>query len=264
MAGERGRKRRWARRAALAVLVLFLAVAGLLVWRFRAELRSYQISQQYTSSQLEDQLEENNTVIQDAVETAPEINVRSPTEEERQALQDGTLTGEELAKRLVGGADSAPEKGGAAEEAKAQSGASAAGAQSPLPSDVSASAPAKQSDYSERLSALVAQVYVLREEYLNDLARLEANARADYGALPESERTAARLTSLAGDYIAKGTALEKECDGKMDAILTEMERLIAENEGDESFPDLVFDSYLQEKSLKKAWYMSKLEEKGLI
>ena len=65
-------------------------------------------------------------------------------------------------------------------------------------------------------------------------------------------------------YLAKATALEKECDGKMDAVIAEMERLIKENNGDMSLTDTVFDTYVKEKSIKKAWYLSRLKEKGLV
>ena len=58
--------------------------------------------------------------------------------------------------------------------------------------------------------------------------------------------------------------LEKECDGKMDALVAAMEKLIRENQGDMTLVDTVVDTYANEKSLKKAWYMAKLEENGLV
>ena len=50
----------------------------------------------------------------------------------------------------------------------------------------------------------------------------------------------------------------------MDAVIAEMERLIKENNGDMSLTDTVFDTYVKEKSIKKAWYLSRLKEKGLV
>ena len=50
----------------------------------------------------------------------------------------------------------------------------------------------------------------------------------------------------------------------MDAIIAQMETLIQANNGDMSLTDTVFNTYVNEKSLKKAWYMSRLQEKGLI
>ena len=69
---------------------------------------------------------------------------------------------------------------------------------------------------------------------------------------------------MTGGYLSKASALEKECDGKMDEIVSAMETLIKENSGDMSLVDTVVYTYANEKSLKKAWYMSKLEEKGLV
>ena len=43
-----------------------------------------------------------------------------------------------------------------------------------------------------------------------------------------------------------------------------MKTLIKENKGDMTLVDTVIETYANEKRLKKAWYMSKLEEKGWL
>ena len=50
----------------------------------------------------------------------------------------------------------------------------------------------------------------------------------------------------------------------MDEIVTAMESLIRANGGDMALVDKVVYTYANEKSLKKAWYMSELEKKGLV
>ena len=229
-----------------SLLALLVLVGGSLVWHFRDEIKAYQISQKYTSSELEDQLNGNDETIRDAVDAAEGVTVRAPTEEERQALQDGTLSEEELAERLTGSTES----GG--EPQTPTSGGSA------TPSDTAKEA------YQKQLSALVARVYVLREQYVNTLAGMESAAKAEYHAIPEAERTRSKLLSLVSRYLDQASTLEKECDAKMDGIVSEMEQLIQENNGDMSLLDTVVYSYANEKSLKKAWYMSRLQEKGLI
>ena len=231
----------------LAVLVL---AVGLLAWRFRKEIQAFTISRQYSTAELEGQLAENDQTIRDAVEASSDVTVRAPTDEEREALRDGSLSQEELIGRLTGesaagSSDSAPETAAPEEQPAEQ-------------------APAEPPEYQKQLSALIAQVYVLREEYLAALDNMETSAKADYRALSDSQRTAGKLASLVSDYIGRATRLEKECDGKMDAIIAQMETLIQANNGDMSLTDTVFNTYVNEKSLKKAWYMSRLQEKGLI
>ena len=234
----------------LIVLAVLVLTVGLLAWRFRKEIQAFAISRQYSTAELEGQLADNDQTIRDAVEASSDVTVRAPTEEEREALRDGSLSQEELIGRLTGesaagSSDSAPETAAPEEQPAEQ-------------------APAEPPEYQKQLSALIAQVYVLREEYLAALENMEVSAKADYRALSGSQRTAGKLASLVSDYIGRATRLEKECDGKMDAIIAQMETLIQANNGDMSLTDTVFNTYVNEKSLKKAWYMSRLQEKGLI
>ena len=245
----RKKKRRTGRTVLLIVLAVLVLAVGLLAWRFRKEIQAFTISRQYSSAELEDQLADNDQTIRDAVEASSDVTVRAPTEEEREALRDGSLSQEELIGRLTDG--SAPAN-------------APAGETEPAVGTPSEEAPAEPSEYQKQLSALIAQVYVLREEYLAALENMEVSAKADYKALSDSQRTAGKLASLVSDYIGRATRLEKECDGKMDAIIAQMETLIQANNGDMSLTDTVFNTYVNEKSLKKAWYMSRLQEKGLI
>lgn len=249
-ADGRRKKRKTARTVLLIVLAVLLLAVGLLAWRFRKEIQAFAISRQYSTAELEGQLADNDQTIRDAVEASSDVTVRAPTEEEREALRDGSLSQEELIGRLTGelaagSSDSAPETAAPEEQPAEQ-------------------APAEPPEYQKQLSALIAQVYVLREEYLAALENMETSAKADYRALSDSQRTAGKLASLVSDYIGRATRLEKECDGKMDAIIAQMETLIQANNGDMSLTDTVFNTYVNEKSLKKAWYMSRLQEKGLI
>ena len=121
-----------------------------------------------------------------------------------------------------------------------------------------------ESAYQKELSALIAKVYVLREEYTLALDTMYADAKAEYLALPAEKRTKTQLAKMAKGYLSQASALEKECDGKMDEVVRAMETLIRDNDGDLGLVDTVVYTYANEKSLKKSWYMSKLEQKGLL
>ena len=118
--------------------------------------------------------------------------------------------------------------------------------------------------YQKELSAIIAKVYVLREDFTMALDNMYDDAKAEYIALPAEKRTKSNLVKMASKYLDKATTLEKECDKRMDAIVADMEKLIQENNGDMSLVDTVVYSYANEKSLKKSWYMSKIQEKGLV
>ena len=258
------------RKTILCTILVLLAVslAGLLWWQ-RDNLKAVHAATQHTSDELEEKLEENRQMIEEAVRSASEVTVREVTEEERQALRDGSMTQEQLMERLTGSgggepsqpdAESAvpasrPESGGKTDAAPETPDAAAAGEKSEQ---------SAESSYQKELSALIAKVYVLREEYTLALDTMYADAKAEYLALPAEKRTTTQLAKMAKGYLSRANALEKECDVKMDEVIRAMETLIRDNNGDLTLVDTVVYTYANEKSLKKSWYMTKLEQKGLL
>ena len=258
------------RKTILCTVLVLLAVslAGLFWWQ-RDNLKAVHAATQHTSDELEEKLEENQQMIEEAVRSASEVTVREVTEEERQALRDGSMTQEQLMERLTGSGGgepsqpdaetavpaSRPESGGKTDAAPETPDAAAAGEKSEK---------SAESSYQKELSALIAKVYVLREEYTLALDTMYADAKAEYLALPAEKRTTTQLAKMAKGYLSRANALEKECDGKMDEVIRAMETLIRDNNGDLTLVDTVVYTYANEKSLKKSWYMSKLEQKGLL
>ena len=242
------------RKTILCTILVLLAVslAGLFWWQ-RDNLKAIHAATQHTSAELEEKLEENQQMIQEAVKAAGEVTVGEITEEDRQAFRDGSMTQEELVERLTNGGEGEPR-----EEPASTSRPESDGTPPPEPPK-----PAENT-YQKELSALIAKVYVLREEYTLALDTMYADAKAEYLALPAEKRTKTQLLKMARGYLSRAFALEKECDGKMDEIVRAMEKLLRENNGDLGLVDTVVYTYANEKSLKKSWYMSKLEQKGLI
>lgn len=242
------------RKTILCTILVLLAVslAGLFWWQ-RDNLKAIHAATQHTSAELEEKLEENQQMIQEAVKAAGEVTVGEITEEDRQAFRDGSMTQEQLVERLTNGGEGEPR-----EEPASTSRSESDGTPPPEPPK-----PAENT-YQKELSALIARVYVLREEYTLALDTMYADAKAEYLALPAEKRTKTHLLKMARGYLSRASALEKECDGKMDEIVRAMEKLLRENDGDLGLVDTVVYTYANEKSLKKSWYMSKLEQKGLI
>ena len=246
------------RKTILCTVLVLLAVslAGLLWWQ-RDNLKAIHAATQHTSAELEEKLEENRQMIEEAVRSASEVTVREVTEEEQLMER---LTGSGGGEPSQPDAESAgpasrPESGGKTDAAPETPDAAAAGEKSEQ---------SAESSYQKELSALIAKVYVLREEYTLALDTMYADAKAEYLALPAEKRTTTQLAKMAKGYLSRANALEKECDGKMDEVIRAMETLIRDNNGDLTLVDTVVYTYANEKSLKKSWYMAKLEQKGLL
>ena len=118
--------------------------------------------------------------------------------------------------------------------------------------------------YEEQLQAIVDRVYALRAEYLQALDDLQGEAVAAYKAIPKSQRNKKAIVNFVSTYIAKATTLEKQCDGKMDALVKELTQLQKKYGQSMELVEAVKYTYANEKSLKKAWYMSELEKRGMI
>lgn len=242
----------------LLVLLAGVVVAGILL---RDNIGAVLTGLRYSSEELEEQIEQNDQAIKDAADIVPDVVIRDLTEEDRQALKDGTITTEELIQSMI---EPKPEP-----ETEPKPEPSTAGTQTPKqeqPEDGKneVQAPAVQvADYQKKLAAMIAEVYVLREEFLIKLDNLMAEAKAEYIALPKAERTGTKLTSLASKYYAKAHSLELECDARMKEIIGRMETLLKEHNGDLAIAQSVYDVYLNEKSLKKSWYLAELRKRGI-
>lgn len=239
-------------------LAILLCVGGLLVWQWN-NIQAVISFARFSQEELEEKLLEKDQAIKDAVDSIPNLTIRDITQEEKDALKEGTLTPEELVQNLTQ-SDPKPEQ---QPQIKPEQPQQEEKPPATLP-EQSKEDPPQQPDYDQRLSELIAQVYVLREEFLGKLDDLQAEATVAYLAIPVNERTTKTVANLVGEYMSKGLDMEKECDAQIEQIVVEMETLLKENGGDMSIAQTVYDTYVEEKSLKKAWYMAELKKRGMM
>ena len=255
------RKKKVARTLLVVALAVLLCVGGLLVWQWN-NVRAIINFTRFSQEELEEKLSEKDQAIKDAVDSIPNITIRDITQEEKDALKEGTLTQEELVQDLIQ-SDPKPEQQPESKVEQPPKEEKPPAAQPEQPPQQQEEAP-QQGDYEKRLSELIAQVYVLREEFLVKLDNLQAEATAAYLAIPVDQRTTKNVANLVSGYLNKGNEMELECDGRIKVIVLEMEDLLEKNGGDLSVAQLVYDTYLEEKSLKKAWYMAELKKRGMM
>ena len=287
-------KKRWVV-VAIVILVL-IVILGVLYLMQQDNLKAAANARKYTQEQLLEKKEENRQAVEDALEKQyPELHVRDLTDREREALRDGTLSREEIISALLGLDERGHETGGTpstvppaptrepvsetpaptAEPAPSQTAAPSA---DPAPSQTAEPAetpkPAETADpepeplpadpYSEELAFIVAEVYVMREEYIAQLDEMYARAKAEYSAKPESERTHSKLVKWASGYATEAANLEKECDARMDAVLAEVKALAEKYGEDTDIVDTLAYFYSEEKSIQKSLYIQELERRGIL
>ena len=288
-------KKRW---IIIAVVILVLIVVlGVLYLMQQDNLRAAANARKYTQEQLLEKKEENRQAVEDALgKQYPELHVRDLTDQERAALRDGTLSREEIISALLGldeqGHESsgsaqgteppaqtqdpvpetpAPTEGPAPSQTAAPTAApapsqTAAPEETPIPAETAEPEPEPPpaDPYSEELASLVADIYVMREEYIALLDEMMARAKAEYSAKPESERTHSKLVKWASGYVSEAANLEKECDARMDAVLAKVKALAEKYGEDTGIVDTLAGFYAEEKSIQKSLYIQELERRGIL
>ncbi|QZY55348.1 hypothetical protein [Crassaminicella profunda] len=81
----------------------------------------------------------------------------------------------------------------------------------------------KQLTEEEIVAKYTGQFTALRGEFEGKLGGLIGEAKGEYNALSEDDKSSGKL-SLGFKYLKKAKGLEKECDGRFDAVLEEMKK----------------------------------------
>lgn len=257
------------------LLAVVVGISTLTVWQWNNISAAFSFLR-FSQEELEGKLADNGQTIKDVVSKIPEVKIREVTEEERAALREGTLTQEELIQNLLQKPENEPKtepekvpepQTTPQTKPEQKPAGESTTTQKPTPDPAAPTQPGKEpesSEYEQQVNALIAEVLVLRENFLIKLDELMSQAIAEYKALSPEDRTGSKLMGMISDYLSKGLALEKECDAQIEEICARLEIVQRENSGDLSLVDTVFDNYVNEKSLKKAWYMAELKKRGLI
>jgi len=202
----------------LWILLLLLLLAGILAFCQRENIKAF-LQSRLSVAEIEQQLTDNDRNLAG-------LHVRDLTDEEKQALRDGSKTREEILEDLIDDVEKTP--------------------------------------YEMDLSKLIAEIYLLRFDYTSELEGMVLQAKEEYQEKNEDERGTKELIKWGKTYIARANDMEKECDAKMENILNRMKALIKQYDEDDAIIGKVVAAYAKEKSLKKSWYLAQMREKGLL
>jgi hypothetical protein len=241
--------------AALCVLLsIFILLALGIIWQWN-NIMAVISFMNYSQIDLEEQISLENTYAEEAISKLPG-NIEDLTDAQKEQLIKGEITSQEAIKLILDNTEddlsddeSSPKE--SADNSNTVSNSSEANA---VQSDISPS-PSESND-ERRIKELVAELYVLRTSYTASLDALIQQATEEYKALPESEQTKSAKKKILLKYVDQASSMETQCDAQVNAIITELKPLLKKTGGDLSLIDEIKKIYNQEKSLKKAYYMS--------
>ena len=250
----------------LIVLAVLIVLAAALCWWQWDNLTALKISLDYSREDLSQMMEQNNQRV-DAVSGALDgVTVRDLTEEEKAALQDGTIAQEELIDRLVGNqtqpepdvpeASPAPTQEPEPTPTPVQTQSPAVTptpAQTPVPTPTPSQS--VEQEKRDQLARYIAEIYLMKSEYTAWLETTHQAAIDEFVALPEEQQTTAKKYEIGMRYMRVGLDKEDECDLKMAELEGKILVLLQELGEDTSLVNEIQAAYEEEKALKKAYYL---------
>lgn len=121
---------------------------------------------------------------------------------------------------------------------------------SPQKTQSSASSKPAPAGYEEELKALIRQVYAVKARAENGLNACIAESKAEYRALPKSQKTQTRKLMIVLSKSSELNALQASCDKEMDSIVSQMRTILQENGQSTALADQVMETYKAEKSAR--------------
>ena len=255
----------------LITIVVTLVLCASLVWWQWGNIRALYYWAKYSGDDIDTLMGESFSEVENYLNDNPQYNVRPSKPVEEELHKEGVINDEELTslitekttvKEMFGtelelGDDQkitiveSGEKIDAAEanKLKEETASSSAQTETPKPNN------------DAKVSECIAQVYVLKAKFVGELDVIYDQAYSEYEALwrdmTEEQRDAKKKSLLAAVF-PKASSLEKQCDNEINQILERLTNLLKESGDDTQLVDRIRESYYNEKSLKKAHYLSLL------
>lgn len=233
----------------LFVILIIVILLGSVVIKHRNSIAALFDSFRYSQEEVVQKLNENKQQLQQYIDENENITVRDLTEEEAQSLKDGKLTEEEAVEILTGQEkeEKSPEDSG----------------EKPAKPDTSENTPdSLEKSPDTVVSESIAKLYIQKNKYLGKLDAIEGQLYSEYYSLVTSnnmsqEEMKTAKQQMINSNISKVAAWENECDSVVYGILDEIETALKQSNQDTSIVKKLEEAYLNEKRLKKSYFISR-------
>ena len=208
----------------------------------------------YSTEDLEKQMQTNKEKMEKIAKEDPLIEIRGElTEEEVLALKNGEITPEE-AKLIVKGETTLEQI--RENKKKAEESESSETEQEPEqePNQEPAQPVAK-----DRVSEIVSELYVVQAEFITKLEGIGDKAYEDYKA---THYNRAKVMEIVDSYTEVIGQMEAECDKTVNGLIKELKAELTKVGRDHSLAKEIQNYYYTEKSLKKSYYLDRLNDEN--
>lgn len=237
--------------------VLVVAGIAVTVWQWN-NVKAAVYLMTMDQSTLTTKLDENQQVLNNAMEEY-QITPYEFTQEQINALASGELDPEALAAQLLAEEDGQTAAPSASPDSTSgESTSTPAAGSSTAPAAPAPSQPSEEPYAAEKAEVreLITTMYVLRATYVGKLEVIVQEAIDEYVA---GDHTPENRQKVVYSKFEELTALEKECDTKVADVVARMRTLLKAMGQDDTLAKEVEQTYQEEKSLKKAYYVSEFK-----
>ena len=208
-------------------LILAIGVAGVSLWQ-RENIKSILVGITENAAEIERQRNENQSNLVDELNEYMDVPVRELTDEEQQQIENGETSATDVYQEVFA-------------ENTAESGAETTAL----------------SDKDSIISKYMAQLYGLQNTYTARAEALISQGANYYENLKTTgQASSARATTIA-HFTPKVRGLESECDGKVEAVLSNLKTDLEAIGADTSIIATIRTTYENEKKLKLSYYANK-------
>ena len=229
----------------LVILIVLLVVLLTVSWFCKDLIKVVFTGITETPEQIEQKKEELDIKQKEALEKAGVGNIRPLDENEKEELNKGNITKEE-AIEIITGKTTIDEIKKNKETGNSSDKPAKKPAETQKPQD---------NTVNDKVAKLVGEIYVLEANFTSELNALEAWALGQFVNLP-MEQKAAKKKELAAIGFPKLAALESECDGKVNSVLKELEKVLKDAGQSTELVKQIREAYEEKKIVTKSHYIS--------
>lgn len=113
-----------------------------------------------------------------------------------------------------------------------------------------------EAEYNKKVADLVAQMYVIKSNFIGTLDSFEDKIMSAWDAQPKEMKTQKNKAKIIAENTAYLVGLEAQCDAQVKAVTDELRQLIKSQGKDTSLVDSILTAYEKEKENRKAYYIS--------
>lgn len=225
--GENKRKKHVVLKIFLAITVIFvIAAVGIYIWQ-KDNIESAIVGMQYSTEDIADKMTESKASTEQSLKKYNIPVTRDFTVEEEEKIRKGEMTVEEAMASIMSPVANTTENSNNVSDT--------------------------QTEEDEIIGRYVSEIYSLKAYYIGKLGAVEKQLKSEY---VSSGKDKSKISSIVSSHLGEISAMESECDQKINTLLAGLRNELVAVNADTSIVDTIEDAYVNEKSLRKSYYLS--------